>query len=155
MSTLPRKSSDILKQQTTATAKRLLGDLKDTPVDKLSAGVARSEGVNGSTLEPIYARRSITCYTITESELQQIGLANLAITAAASIGTAFLTFSLDLFKDTLLSESIPPLTQEVLAVAQPILLVVGIALWLSVVALTFWKNGMIKTIKADSTSHQK
>ncbi|MEA3533143.1 hypothetical protein [Rhizobium sp. CC-YZS058] len=67
----------------------LLDKLKETSAADLSAGVAWKEGVAGATLEPIYSRRRFKCFVVTESELQQIGLANLTATATGSLGSGF------------------------------------------------------------------
>lgn len=43
----------------------------------LEGGVETTEGVSGSTVEPVYSKRKMRCYSVTESELKQIGLANI------------------------------------------------------------------------------
>ena len=132
--------------------KKLLDKLKDVDDDTLKERVESAEGVNGSSIEPVYATRKMRCYTITESELQQINLANIGVTANASIGTALLAFWLDVFKDTLLADNVPDSAQVVIHYVQPILLFLGLAFWGFAIAVLWWRRGLIDTIKKESTN---
>ncbi|MGU3401570.1 hypothetical protein ACLBWS_17860 [Brucellaceae bacterium D45D] len=74
----------------------LLGELKDTPKGDLAASAARQEGVaNGASVETVYVSRQMKCFAVTESELQQIGLANLGMTISIAIGSALFAFGLE------------------------------------------------------------
>lgn len=128
----------------------LLKRLKDVPESRLAASVEHTEGVNGSTVEPVYSARKMRCYSVTESELRQINLANIGITAFASMGSAMLAFWLDVFKDTVLAEKIPERAQEIVSYVQPILLVMGLAFWALSAATLGWRRNLIKLIKDES-----
>ncbi len=123
-----------------------------TPDTNLETGVEKTEGVNGSTVEPLYSSRQMRCYSVTESELKQIGLANLGITAFSSIGTGMLAFSLDIFKDTVLAGGVPESAKVALSFVQPVLLIGGIAFWVFAIFAIFWRRDMIKIIKHESTN---
>lgn len=118
----------------------------------LEKRVKRAEGVNGATVEPVYSTRKMRCYSVTESELKQISLANLGITAFASIGSGLLAFWLDVFKDTLLAEAVPEAAQSAIDYVQPVLLFLGIAFWLLTAGTLFWRRSMISTIKEESVT---
>lgn len=128
----------------------LLEDLKKTNSDDLTAGVAKSERLSGGTLEPIYSKRSFKCYTVTESELQQIGIANIGATFTSSIGSGFLAFWLDIYKDTALSENIPPTAAYVVDYVKPTCLYTGLVFWAFSASLLFWRYKMITTLKTES-----
>lgn len=129
----------------------LLNDLKETSDAKLGAGAEKTEGINGSTVEPIYSIRKMKCYSVTESELKQIGLANIAITSMGSIGTGLFAFGLDIYKDTAFTTSIPEATEAVISILQPILLIGGIAFWVIAIIAIFWRKSMMTLIKNEST----
>lgn len=124
--------------------------LAKLPDEELGPTVESVEGVNGSTLEPVYSARKMRAYTITDSELKQIGLANIGITSAASIGSGFMAFGLDIYKDTMLAESVPEPAQVLVSYVQPICFAVGIALWIAAAAMMWWRRGMINLIKTES-----
>lgn len=130
----------------------LLERLQGVQDESLERKVEKTEGVNGSTVEPIYSARKMRCYSVTESELKQIGLANLGITAFASLGSAMLAFSLDVFKDTLLAEQIPKEADLVISYLQPILLFVGVGLWIMAGLTLRWRRSMIELVKEESTN---
>lgn len=130
----------------------LFESLMDTDDSSLERKVKKTEGVNGATVEPVYSTRKMKCYSVTESELKQIGLANLGITAFASIGSGFLAFWLDIFKDTFLADSVPETAQSAINYVQPILLYVGIAFWLLCGATLYWRRNMIQIIKDESVT---
>jgi hypothetical protein len=127
-----------------------LDDLKDLETSKLAAGVEKTEGVNGSTIEPVYSKRKMQTYTITRSELKQIGLANLAITGTTSIGSALFVFGIDILKDTTLSESVPREAELLVSYVQPICIGLGIGFWVFSGFLMWWRRGMIELIKNES-----
>ena|GEM_PF-6263333 len=141
-----------MTKQPTKPSQELLDKLKGVDDDTLEGRVESAEGINGSSIEPVYSTRKMRCYTITESELQQINLANIGVTAIASIGTAFLAFWLDVFKDTLLADNVPDSAQVIINYVQPILLFLGLAFWGFAIAVLWWRRGLIKTIKEESTN---
>lgn len=141
--------------QKTNEDKELLAKLEKTPDANLTQSVEETEGVTGATVELIYSQRKMHCYSITESELQQIGLANIAITSLGSIGSALLAFSLDIYKDTLLAEEIPAATRELISYIQPVLLSLGVAFWVIAIIAVFWRKKMIKLIKEESNAPRK
>jgi len=128
----------------------LLNKLKDTSADDLIAGVAKQEGVNGSILVPQYSKRTFKCYSVTESELQQIGLANLATTFTSSVGFGLFAFWLDVFKDTTMAEEIPPNAALILDYVRPITLIGAIVFWIGAIGFWLWRRGMISTIKKEA-----
>ncbi len=130
----------------------LLERITAVPDASLAVGVKAAEGMSGSTVEPIYSTRKMRCYSVTESELKQINLANIAITAFSSTGSALLAFWLDIFKDTILSEKVPEVAQTAIGYVQPILLILGIGFWVAAGAALWWRRDMIKLIKQESTN---
>src|SRR3954447_26240509 len=94
--------------------------------DQLSPG---PPSVAGSTLRPIYSRRDMKCYAVTESELRTLGIVNTAITALFGLGSACITFGVDVFKDTLLATSIPDSAKMVVQMTEPASLALGIVFW--------------------------
>lgn len=155
MSTSQEKSPDTSKPQETSDKEQaadLLANVLKTPESELSQGVAKREGLNGSAVEPIYSVRKMKCYSVTESELWQIGLANIAITAFASLGSAMLAFAADIYKDTLLAEKVPDSAAIAISYLQPLLLVLGGLFWVFAGVAMFWRKGMIKIIKTESSN---
>ncbi|MGX7875992.1 hypothetical protein ACVDG5_027740 [Mesorhizobium sp. ORM6] len=98
----------------------------------------------------VIGSREMRCYTVTDSELKQLGLANLAISATFGIGSALFGFGLDIFKDVEMSPSLPASAQTLAQVVQPLCFYVGIAFWAFSVGLFFWRNGMLSIIKKES-----
>jgi len=129
----------------------LVSKLKGIANSSLEEGVEKTEGVNGSTVEPVYSSRKMHCYSVTESELQQIGLANIGITAFFTIGSAMLAFWLDIFKDTVLAESVPETAEMVVSFVQPVLLFLGLLFWGIGIIAIYWRRNMIKLIKSESS----
>lgn len=128
----------------------LLDGLLSTNDAQLEETVEQAEGVNGATVEPVYSRRKMRCYSVTESELKQIGLANLGITAFASIGSGLLAFYLDIFKDTILAEEVAATAKSAIEYVQPILLFLGVSFWILAIVTLFWRRSMVATIKEES-----
>ena len=128
----------------------LIGQVAGASDESLAEGVQKTEGLNGSTVEPVYSSRKMRCYSVTESELQQINLANIGITAAFSFGSALLAFYLDVFKDTVLAESIPDQAAAVIGYVQPVLLTLGLGSWAFAGVLLWWRRNMIRLIKDES-----
>lgn len=104
----------------------------------------------GSVIQPEYAQRNMKCYAVTESELKQIGLANLAVTICFGIGSGLLGLGIDIFKDTTLADSVPPNANVVVNTVQPILFIFGIVFWLAAAALWFWRRDMLSLIRKES-----
>lgn len=130
---------------------QLLSKLKETSDAELGTGAEITEGINGSTVEPVYSARKMKCYSVTESELKQIGLANIAITSMGSIGTGLFAFGLDIYKDTVFATGIPETTEAVISILQPILLIGGAAFWVIAIIAIFWRKSMMTLIKEEST----
>lgn len=142
--------SDDTSQLQIAGPPSLLDGVRSTPPEELAKGVKATEKPNGSTVEPIYSARQMRCYSVTESELRQIGLANLGITAFSTIGSACLAFWLDIFKDTVLAESIPEAAQIAISYVEPLLLVFGVGFWIVAGLGVLWRHKMIELIKKES-----
>lgn len=134
----------------TAADGKLLDQLFAVDDDTLEKRVQTTEGVNGSTVEPVYSTRKMKCYSVTESELRQIGLANLGVTAFSAIGSALTALSVDLFKDTQLSSNIPASTVDALSLVQPILVALSVGFWFLVGLTVWWRRNMIALIKEES-----
>ena len=128
----------------------LIGQVAGASDDSLASGVQKTEGLNGSTVEPLYSARQMRCYSVTESELQQINLANIGITASFSFGSALLAFYLDVFKDTVLATEVPAEAQAVIGYVQPVLLFLGAGFWIFAGVLLWWRRNMVKLIKDES-----
>ena len=111
------------------------------------------EGVStpsGGLVKPVYSEREMKCLTVTESELKQIGLANLGVTVCVGIGSAFFAFGLDVFKDSLLASDIPASALVLTQYVQPMCLVMGVAFYLVAGLLYFWRKDMIGLIRRES-----
>lgn len=104
----------------------------------------------GSAIQPVYATRNMKCYPITDSELKQLGLANIAMTATFGAGSACFAFALDIFKDTALAGSVPPAADVLVNAIQPLGYVFGAAFWVGSIVVWIWRRNMIQTIKDES-----
>lgn len=91
------------------------------------------------------------CFSVTDSELRTLGLANVGQSICLSIGSALLAFSLDIFKDTTMAEKVPAAAAHAAEYAQPICLFLGVAFYLAAAAVWWWRRGMIDTIKKESS----
>lgn len=104
----------------------------------------------GAIVRPVYSERTMRCFVVTESELKQIGLASIGITAAFGIGSALFAFGLDIYKDVAMAAEIPASALIVASVVQPLCLFGGIGFWLLSVALFLWRARMVSLIKKES-----
>jgi hypothetical protein len=130
----------------------LLLTLRETSESELIAGVSRVEGTNGSTVEPVYNRRKLICYSITEDELQVIAVTNTISTSLFALGSFFFGLALDFVKDslsvdTVVSESMLAVNYYVKAGAS----VLCIVCWVAGVAAFFWRKHHWKKIKSSQT----
>jgi hypothetical protein len=144
------KNTSTAKDRDNQESDQLLQRLRRTNDADLGHKVEKTEGVNGSTLEPVYSSRKMVCYSVTESELRQLNLANIGITGLTSLGSAMLAFWLDVFKDTTLAGSIPEEAEILISYVQPLLLVFGIGFWVLAGFLLFWRRNLVKLIKDES-----
>jgi len=112
--------------------------------------IKKSKTETGSIVRPSYSERTMKCYTITDSELKQIGLANVLVTAFSAIGSAFFAFGVDVFKDSQFVDAVPARAQILTQYVQPLCFFLGIALWLSAAAVWWWRRDMIALIKKES-----
>ncbi len=119
-------------------------------VDELEKGLG---GVVGGTVRATYTERNMRYFSISESELKTIGLANLGQNFFLAVGSGLLAFSLDIFKDTTLAENVPTKAAEIAGYAQPILLFIGLAFYVGAAGVWWWRRGMVKTIKNESVDH--
>lgn len=129
---------------------KLLNEVLGTSDVDLSSAVAKTEGLEGSRVEPVYQNRQMKCFSITESELQQINLANLGVTGFFSMGSGLFALWLDIFKDTKLSENVPAETVEILSWVQPLLLFSSISLFIFGFLIVLWRRQMLTIIKNES-----
>ena len=129
----------------------LLGALTSVPDEELTKSAESAEGVNaGATVRPVYRHRHISCYTITETELRTLQLANSGVAVLGAIGASLATFWLDIFKDTVLAEEVPEQAQAALAYIQPALGVSAVAFFLAAGGIILWRRGFIAQIKRES-----
>lgn len=130
----------------------LLKRIQDLNDDSLKEKVEKTEGVNGSTIEPIYSARKMRYYSVTESELKQLDLANLGGTAFASLGSATLAFAADILKDIFLDKNDTAEADLIIFYALPILLLAGITFWVLAWRAFRWSKTMIELVKEESTN---
>jgi hypothetical protein len=129
---------------------QLLKELKETPPADLAASVQRTESVAvGATLEPVYGRRKMRLYAVTESELSQIGLANLLATICIGLGSALVGFGIDIFKDTILTSELPNDAALVAKYVQRLCLFLGLGFYVGAGAIYWWRKGLLETIKSE------
>lgn len=105
----------------------------------------------GSAIQPVYAQRSMKCYPVTESELKQIGLANLGVTIFVGLGGTCFGFGVDVFKDVQLAQTVPAGAKAFVDIMQPGAIAVGVVCWIIAGALWFWRRDMLRLIKDEST----
>lgn len=94
-------------------------------------------------------------FSISDSELKTIGLANLGQSFFYAAGSAFLAFSLDIFKDTTLAASVPTQAAEIASYVQPLCFVLGLFFYAAAGLIWVWRKGMIDTIKKESVDHER
>lgn len=104
----------------------------------------------GSAIKPVYAQRSMKCMAVTESELKQIGLANLGVTVNFGLGSALLAFGLDLFKDKKLTPDMPEGALFMIDAVQPFCWIFGGVFWVIALLLWIWRWDMLRLIKRES-----
>lgn len=109
-------------------------------------GVAASGGI----VKPVYSERQMRCLTVSESELKQIGLANIGVTVFASIGSALLSFGVDLFKDTALEPTADQAAASMADAIEKLCIGGGAVCYIVAIALWIWRRDMIKTIRKES-----
>lgn len=105
---------------------------------------------SGGLVKPVYSEREMKCLTVTESELKQIGLANLGVTVCVGIGSAFLAFGFDIFKDVMLTDDVPESAILLTQYVQPLCLGMGFVFYLVAGVLWWWRRDMIGLIRRES-----
>lgn len=138
----------------------ILSELEGVPDALMESAAETAEGGKGVTqvadpsggqFAPIYRVRRTQCYTVTNSELKQIGLANLGATAFFTIGSLLAGFAIDVFKDIVLTEEVPDAAKQIIESAQPLLFTVAAAFYLIGFLAMLWRWDMIKSIKQESS----
>jgi len=88
-------------------------------------------------------------YTVFDSDFDSLATQDVGVSVCLALSSFCFAFGLDIFKDTLLAESIPDSTQAALSYIQPALLV--FAVLFAVAAGSFWlkKRSSIQKIKDD------
>lgn len=112
--------------------------------------VTRVPEPGGGQFAPIYSVRRTKCYTVTDSELKQIGLANLGATAFFTIGSLLAGFAIDVFKDIALTDDVPDAAKQIIDSAQPLLFTMAAVFYIIGFIAMIWRWDMIKSIKAES-----
>lgn len=112
--------------------------------------MTRASQPNGGQFAPIYSVRRTVCYTVTDSELKQIGLANLGATGFFTIGSLLAGFAIDVFKDIALTEDVPEAAKQIIEGAQPLLFTMAGVFYLIGFLAMVWRWDMIKSIKSES-----
>jgi hypothetical protein len=130
---------------------KLLQQLKDTPDSSLEHNAGIKEGAKGDPVKLVMSQREMRCYTITESELKQIGLSNIGITGFFSLSSASFAFGLDVFKDTLLAESVPEIAQTIVSYVQPICFFASASFFVFGIITIKWRSDLIALIKRESS----
>ena len=105
---------------------------------------------SGGVVRPIYSERHMRCLIVSESELKQIGLANLGVTAFVGIGSALISFGFDIMKDTALEKPENATASQVADAVERICLGGGVVCFLVAGLIWLWRRDMIKTIRAES-----
>lgn len=115
-----------------------------------SAGDKFTTSGTGGTIKPTYSTRNMKCYTVTESELHQLSLANSLMALFFSIGSAALVFALDLGKDLILSPDAPKDAETTANMLQTGAIGITIAFFVAGVIAYLWRRGMVAMIKRES-----
>ncbi|WP_157123770.1 hypothetical protein [Allosphingosinicella indica] len=105
---------------------------------------------SGSTVSVVHTQREMNCYALFDSDLESLGTLNTVQSTCVGIASFTAALWLDLFKDSQLAGSVPPIAQEMLTVVQPIL---GVATVIAImVALVFGlkKRSKLQQIKSQS-----
>lgn len=110
----------------------------------------RAVDPTGGQFSPIYSVRQTRCYTVTNSELKQIGLANLGATAFFTIGSLLAGFAIDVFKDIVLTDEVPEAAKQIIDSAQPLLFTMSATFYLLGLVAMLWRWDMIRSIKSES-----
>lgn len=113
-----------------------------------------SEVTTGAVVQPIYSRREMRCLIVSESELKQIGLANIGVTVSVGIGSALLSFGVDLFKDTALDTPANAGSAAIADAVESLCIAGGIVFYIVALILWFWRRDMIQTIRSESQSRE-
>jgi hypothetical protein len=90
------------------------------------------------------------CYSITESEIQQIGLANIGSTAAVAIGSALFAFGADIFKSAVLGDPIPRQVEALAQSIQWLTLGGGVFFYAVAIVIWLWRRTLLRTIRQES-----
>ena len=94
-------------------------------------------------------RRSMKHYTVFDSDFDSLATQELGQSVCITISSFCWAFGIDIFKDTMLAESVPEPTEAALGYIQPILLLFGIIF--AIAAGAFWlkRRTTIQKIKDD------
>lgn len=124
--------------------------MSDDQLAEYSAGA-----YNGSTIQPVYQQRFMKCIVVTESELKQLGLANIGITAFASIGSFFAAFAVDVMKDVWLAPSVPENARALVDFVQPAGIWLAVMFYFLTGVTVWWRSDMLRLIKKESSGRQE
>lgn len=128
----------------------LLSELRVTSTEALIAGVTKSEGVNGSTVEPVYYRRKMACYSITEGELQMMTFSNTLSAGFFAVGSFLLGIGIDFLKDPIAeTDKIPEHVALINYYVQRGAIIGGVVSWLFGGVVLLWRSRQWNKIKKD------
>lgn len=117
-----------------------------------ASGESTFDAAPSPAIQLVQSVRTMRCYTVTDSELKQLGLANIGIAATFGVGSASFAFGLDVYKDAAMAAAIPESARTMIEVVQPICFYTGIAFWVFSAVLWFWRRDMLSLIKRESKS---
>jgi apolipoprotein N-acyltransferase len=112
--------------------------------------ISPSSAVHGAIIHPVYAKREVMHFAVSEHELSTLTLVNAQVVFCSSAATFLVGIGMTILIGIWLSNTSNSTTDILGRVAAPLILIFALAFAIAGVVLWRWRGGSINRIKRES-----
>jgi hypothetical protein len=122
--------------------------------DEINSGLGQpisfTQAPSGSTIEPLYTKRTMRAYSVTESELNMLSVINGLAAVCASIATGLLGLCIGIQQEVMFSAELPESGAALRDFARPILFWSAMAFYGFALITLVWRYNTLHIIKREA-----